>query len=85
MLRIRIHIFFIYCVINALLQYFFKCVSILSIYQSTHNSFELYTLYRELTVIKQSSYPTDYVLGLMVQVKIELTVQRYICSKYRGP
>ena len=48
----------------------------LSVYQSTHNSLKLYTLYRELillTVRKQSSYPTEYISGLMMQIKIKLT------------
>ena len=51
----------------------------LSVYQSTHHSLKLYTLYRELillTVIKQSSNPTKYNLGFMIQVEIKLTVQR---------
>ena len=42
-----------------------------SMYQSRYNSLELYALYQELTltVIKQSSYSTNYILGLMMQVK----------------
>ena len=65
-------------VINALLQYFFKCVSI-----HTH-SLKLYTLYRELillTIIKQSSYPTEYISGLMMQIKSKLT-DRYIYKTF---
>ena len=56
----------------------------LSVYQSTHNSLKLYTLYRELillTIIKQSSYPTEYISGLMVQIKSKLT-DRYIYKTF---
>ena len=47
----------------------------LSVYQSTHHSLKLYTLYRELILLTVIN-PTKYNLGLMIQVEIKLTVQR---------
>ena len=40
----------------------------LSVYQSRYNSLKLYTLLRTNSsdVLKQSSYPTEYYLGLMI-------------------
>ena len=47
----------------------------LSVYQSKHNSIKLYSLNRELILLPvntQSLYPTNYIFGLMIQVKMEL-------------
>ena len=58
-------------VINALLRYFFKYLSI-----QIQLSQTLYSLPRTNTsdtVIKQSSNPTNYILSIKVQIKIKLT------------
>ena len=50
--------------------------SSLSMYQSRYNSLQLYTLYQELirlTVIKQSLYPTEYILCIQVNMKLAVS------------